>query len=317
MRKVKCANCGKRFDFEKSKGAYNKRTKTYLCEKCYNEIRNEKMDEGPPPIRKSPKTTKWKKGLCIALWMIAMTGIGFVAGVGYARRDGSNLSAAEKVPTATEKALVSTEKTPTTTEPTTVAPTTVSPPSTTAASTTTEATTIQQTEAEKTEATTQPTTPAKPESTVYKAGTYLVGKTIPAGEYVIYPDRAGRSLYVKVCSDANGDDIIYNEIMDGAFIATVYDGEFFTIERGHAEAFTGNEFIDTTADSFVVKVGVHIEPGLYLATAKSDNRSGYYCIYTDSRYDNIVSNDIFDNTAFLSVEAGQYLKIERCTIEKQ
>ena len=40
--------------------------------------------------------------------------------------------------------------------------------------------------------------------------------------------------------------------------------------------------------------------------------SGYYCIYSSSRQDNIISNDNFDGQRYVTVSDGQYLLLSRC-----
>lgn len=157
------------------------------------------------------------------------------------------------------------------------------------------------------------TTKALPEAE-YKAGAYKVGSTIPAGEYIIYP-RSGGGLYYCVSSDANGDDIIFNEFTDGNGFATVYDGEYFTITSGYAVPYTGEEPIYNENNTFMAKVGDQIEAGEYLATAVDDY--GYYAIYNDTRFDDIVNNDFFEGSSYIFVEDGQYLVISGCELTKQ
>lgn len=64
------------------------------------------------------------------------------------------------------------------------------------------------------------------------------------------------------------------------------------------------------------KVGVDIPAGEYKLTA--DTNRGYYEVCKDAygTIASIVSNDSFESTAYVQVEAGQYLKIERATAQQ-
>ena len=154
----------------------------------------------------------------------------------------------------------------------------------------------------------------KPAVSEYKTGAYKVGSTIPAGEYIIYSLRSD-SIYYSVTSDPNGNDIIYNEFRYGNGFATIYDGEYFTLQDAYAVPYTGNEPIENINNSFMAKVGDQLEAGEYLAKATDDY--GYYAIYTDTRFQNIVSNDFFESTSYFHVEDGQYISIDGCELIKQ
>ena len=49
-----------------------------------------------------------------------------------------------------------------------------------------------------------------------------------------------------------------------------------------------------TSEHGMFKVGVHIPPGTYNLVVDKGSDEGYYCIYSSSRQDNIVSNEIFE-----------------------
>lgn len=152
----------------------------------------------------------------------------------------------------------------------------------------------------------------------YQNGTFKVGTDIEAGEYMLLAAEDGG--YLCVSSDANKDDIIYNEIFKNNLIATFFDGEYVELSRCIAVPFDVvpddlngliNDYIDYGA---MYKVGENISAGEYKLKATSDNLKGYYCIYSSSRHDDIIANDNFDNETYVNVADGEYLLLSRCKI---
>lgn len=149
-------------------------------------------------------------------------------------------------------------------------------------------------------------TSEKPENS-YRAGQYKVGADIPSGEYILFADDG--IGYFSVSSDSNQNNIIFNENFEYNTIITVYDGDYLDLARCYAVASSENPDVNTSKTG-MFKVGVHIPSGEYKLDSKGDN--GYYCIYSSSRQDNIVSNDNFNGQTYVTVSDGQYLKIDRC-----
>lgn len=213
-------------------------------------------------------------------------------------------------------------KTQTVTAKATTAATTAATTTTITTQTTTEKVTEAPTEAlteKQTEATTKKKTKA------YGEGMYKVGKDIPEGEYILY-NTSSYDAYTCVSDDANQNDIIFNENFPSDLIITVYDDEFLDLSRCMAinldELIEGNEdktdtLIDVVSDrvdeGVMYKVGLMLDEGEYKleTTGKS---SGYYCIYSDSRHDDIVANDNFDSSTYVEVSDGEYLLLSRCKI---
>lgn len=146
----------------------------------------------------------------------------------------------------------------------------------------------------------------------YIPGMYKVGSDLPAGEYLFAADSSGG--YVCVSSDSNKDDIVENEIVKRYWFATVEDGQYLVV-RGCAFVFASDVIININADgSFgegMYRVGVDIPAGEYKLTTDD---SGYWSIYGGSELPlDIVSNDLFDASSYVTVKDGQYLKISDCT----
>lgn len=189
----------------------------------------------------------------------------------------------------------------------TTTPTTTAPPETTVP-------------VETTTAPPETTEPPVPETTAplgsmdnpYMPGMYKVGADLPAGEYVFVPS-SGIRAYVCVSADSNQDDILENSNFYGSFFVTVADGQYLEASRCLFVVAADVKLLDIddgVLDEGMFRVGIDIPAGEYKVTA--DGR-GYWCIYNDSvaPFD-IVSNDNFEGSAYVTVKDGQYLELSRC-----
>lgn len=150
----------------------------------------------------------------------------------------------------------------------------------------------------------------------YYEGQYKVGRDFIAGEYVLL-NTSDYSGYFAISSDANGRDTIANGLFDVNSIITVYDGEYLELSRCIAVEstdFYSSYTIKTDRDGTMLKVGYDIMPGEYKLIAASGTQ-GYYSIYNDSRQTDIVDNSLFRNSAWITVEYGQYIVLSRCHID--
>lgn len=174
-------------------------------------------------------------------------------------------------------------------------------------------------EDESTSPSTEPPTekPTEPRGTAgnpYGPGMFKVGKDIPAGEY-LFTATNGKA-YVCASSDSNQDDIIENENFTYTFFMTVSDGQYLEAKRCKFSA-VGDQIVKINEDgSFragMYRVGIDIPAGEYKLTTDETNR-GYYCIYdsTEIPFD-IVNNDNFEESTYVTVSDGQYLITNRCT----
>ena len=64
----------------------------------------------------------------------------------------------------------------------------------------------------------------------------------------------------------------------------------------------------------MLRVGYDIMPGEYKLRAESGT-SGYYCIYPNPRYEDILANDNFKNSAYVYLSYGQYVILNRCYVQ--
>ena len=143
--------------------------------------------------------------------------------------------------------------------------------------------------------------------TKYAKGNYKVGVDIPPGEYVVMAD--GEKGYFCVSSDSNQDDILYNDNFNYNSIITINNGEYLELSHSYAIPIAENPDVEVSGAG-MFKVGLHIPSGEYKLEV-TGNR-GYYCIYPDSRQDDIIANDIFEGQNYVTVSDGQYLLLSGC-----
>lgn len=143
--------------------------------------------------------------------------------------------------------------------------------------------------------------------TKYTSDFYKVGSDIPVGEYMIFAE--GGHGYFCVSADSNQDDITFNDNFDYNSIVTVNDGEYLELSDCHAIPFEESPDVELTG-SGMFKIGTHIPAGEYKLEATGGH--GYYCIYPDSRQDDIISNDNFESQNYVTVSDGQYLVLSGC-----
>lgn len=141
----------------------------------------------------------------------------------------------------------------------------------------------------------------------YTSGNYKVGTDIPAGEYVVFAENG--MGYFCVSPDSNQDDITFNDNFEYNSIITVNDGEYLELSSCYAVPFKEEPELNLSGAG-MFKVGTHIPAGEY--KIESMDSMGYYCIYPDSRQDDIISNDNFEGQKYVTVADGQYLVLSRC-----
>ena len=148
----------------------------------------------------------------------------------------------------------------------------------------------------------------------YKEGMYKVGSDIPAGIYVL-KQTGTVSAYYAILNSTSTSDIAANDNFDNQAIVGVNDGQYLQLERCTAVAFdqTTHTLQDSRTNG-MWKVGTDIPAGTYKAT-QIGNIPAYFCVY-NSPYSNqeIIENDNFSGSTYLTVSDGQYLVLERCSI---
>lgn len=153
---------------------------------------------------------------------------------------------------------------------------------------------------------------AKQSAKNYGSGTYKVGIDIPAGEYYIKGPG-----YVEVSSDSSGslDSIIDNDNIGFYAYANVYDGQYLKLKGCSAiPSSSANPKYDGLYPSGMYKVGKDIPAGEYKVDALSN--MGYYernsgALGSDN---SIIDNDNFSGSTYITINDGEFLKLNDCNI---
>lgn len=157
---------------------------------------------------------------------------------------------------------------------------------------------------------TTPSTNPTTSTTTYKPGTYKIGVDMPAGLYALIG-----SGYVEVSSDSSGSSIIDNDNFENVAYVSVQDGEYLKLSR--CSAVPEAEFTPKTSDTYssgMYRVGIDIPSGEYKLTA--DGGNGYFERNTSAigAGSDIIDNDNFDGSTYITINDGEFLTLNRCSI---
>lgn len=151
-------------------------------------------------------------------------------------------------------------------------------------------------------------TPVSPNK--YTSGQYKVGSDIEPGIYMALSNSgdSGDPGYFAVTSDANGHNILFNDLFTNHSFFEVREGEYLELSMSYALAYEeapSLDAIDGILPAGMYIVGEHLAAGEYKLTATDD--FGYYAIYNDARHQNIISNSLFEGSNYVTVTDGQFL----------
>jgi flagellar motor protein MotB len=153
----------------------------------------------------------------------------------------------------------------------------------------------------------------KEKAKIIQPGMYKIGKDLPAGEYVLIG-----SGYMQVSKDSTGEleSIIANDNIVNRSYIKVKDGQYLTIKgmEGYKVADAPKvEINNNILPEGMYKAGIDIKPGEYKVKSDGD---GYVEVSKNSTHDlnAIVSNDNFEGEKYITVKAGQYIKLNRAEL---
>ena len=157
----------------------------------------------------------------------------------------------------------------------------------------------------------------KPKKVDYsiKAGMYKVGSDIKPGEYVLISDGFG---YFQVSKDSSGtlESILSNDNFTTNAIVSVKAGQYFEFKDAKAYPITQAPKLEPKNGKLgegTYKVGIHIQPGEYKVSAEG---LGYVEVAKSSYHslNDIITNDNFEGDKYITVKAGQYIKVTSASI---
>ena len=154
----------------------------------------------------------------------------------------------------------------------------------------------------------------------YPAGMYKVGSDIPSGDYVLLPNVAGDLASFEITSspDRKQDSIISNDNFSGRELISISDGQYLNVSDAAIYKLSEAPAVNKSAKQFadgMYCVGTDIPAGDY-KVVPTDSISGYYEITSDNshKFENMIGNQIVDHELYLTLENGQYIKLERAKL---
>ncbi len=178
-------------------------------------------------------------------------------------------------------------------------------------------------EASPTEAEIPPTAQHVPDApwTPYGPGTLGVGTDIPAGEYILLPlseDAAPSYELIDRVLEGAGCSLAFNSIrLTGCAIVTLDDLQRIRLTDCYAVPFD-QLLRPVDGDEGMFRVGDHLPPGEYVLQAE-DGAVGVVEVSRDSLHNTGSSllRREFTGEETVTVEAGQYLTLEHCTVTRR
>ncbi len=157
------------------------------------------------------------------------------------------------------------------------------------------------------------------------SGMYKIGKDMPAGEYKLFATEGLSGVsYFEIAKDSTNslESIIANDNFFSFTYVTVSEGQYFKFTDARAVPVDQAEKsgpVEGRYASGMYKVGVDIPAGEYkvLPEENSTLGFGYFEVTKTSRHilDDIVSNDNFEDSRYITLENGQYLKLSEAYID--
>lgn len=188
---------------------------------------------------------------------------------------------------------------------------------------TTEVTTVEITTETATETTTFETTtnPMYNYDTYYKAGTYVVGTDIPAGEYVVFANPGSIGYVYKYAKDGNvkattGKRYIYSRYFDYCDILRLDSGNYVDLSNAYAVPSTDAE-IDSSQSNGTFRAGTDIKTGHLTFKLSPESAIGYVDV---GMFDASTSNREIvyltpdNDSVIINVTTGMYVRIFGCDV---
>lgn len=160
---------------------------------------------------------------------------------------------------------------------------------------------------------------AEPQTdTTFKDGMYKVGSDIPAGEYVLI---SNDQAYFAITSDSSGNlsSILANDMFNKRSIISVSDGQYLELKSCKAYPAAEAPAVDKSGNTLaegMYKVGVDLPSGEYKVETAND---GYLEVSSNSTHsmDSIITNDMFSGSKYITVNDGQYIKLNNAQLYLQ
>lgn len=154
---------------------------------------------------------------------------------------------------------------------------------------------------------------SKPIHATFKPGTYLIGRDLEPGEYLITSNKNDLGYYEVKNGTSSNADIIDNGFASPNTYVTVEKGQYLEIQRATAKIARFNSLPSnqTSVKDGMYIVGKDIKAGEYKVQAKA-GKSAYWSISKNSDAkdrNKLLANNLFEGTTYVTVEDGEYLEL--------
>ncbi len=154
----------------------------------------------------------------------------------------------------------------------------------------------------------------KPNNRALNAGTYLVGKDIEPGEYLITSNKNDLGYYEVKNGTSSSADILDNGFAQPNAYITVEKGQYLKIQGCTAKVARFNPLPSnqTSIKEGMYIVGKDIKSGEYKIQAKT-GKSAYWSLSKNSRANDngkLLANGSFEGTTYVTLQDGEYLDLK-------
>lgn len=149
----------------------------------------------------------------------------------------------------------------------------------------------------------------------FPAGTYEIGKDIPAGEYVLIPEGNNSGYYIRTKQTQEKTEKLASGSVNNRGIIAVKEGETLEVRLARiyeAEKAPPQELVQGYYPQGVYKVGRDIPNGIYLAKSTQAEVKGTYRIYSSNTFDlpSQTSGGVLSDETAIILRTGQYLILQ-------
>lgn len=160
------------------------------------------------------------------------------------------------------------------------------------------------------------------EQQVYEAGTYLAGKDIKAGVYLVTSSTGNSYVQVATSTPATLETMVMNDSFTTFRYVEVKRGEYITAQNATFTSIDDAVLPAAAADGKyydgMYLIGQDIPAGTYRVTSTSE-KNVYIEILSDASgtFESLISNDCFSGEKTFTFEEDQYVRISFGAISAQ
>ena len=155
---------------------------------------------------------------------------------------------------------------------------------------------------------------------VYAAGTYVIGRDMPEGDYVLVENADAMFASVEVRSGEGGDSsLVFLKLISGQVVVRLGRDTCMVLSEAQAYPLAAAPTVDPTAGPVpegAYLVGSQLPAGRYTAAVTERAPLSSYSVYdgilgTDGR---LVKFEVLHENTVLELRDGEYIELSGCTL---